>query len=45
MASLLIKKASIASEDNDELLLADVLVENGIITKIGNDIELNRQHE
>ena len=39
MASLLIKKASIASEDNDELLLADVLVENGIITKIGNDIE------
>ena len=39
MTSLLIKNARIASEDNDDLLPADVLVENGIITKIGNDIE------
>ena len=39
MASLLIKKARIASEDNDELLAADVLVEDGLITSIGRDIE------
>lgn len=38
MASLLIQKASIASEDNADLLSADVLVENGVITKIGHDL-------
>ncbi len=39
MASLLIKNARIASEDNDDLLQADVLVEKGVITSIENDID------
>lgn len=39
MASLLIKNARIASEDNDELPAADVLVEDGVITSIGQGID------
>mgnify|MGYP000978023048 CR=1 FL=1 len=39
MASLLIKNARIASEKNDDLLLADVLVKEGVITSIGSDID------
>jgi dihydroorotase len=39
MASLLIKNARIASEDNDELPVADVLVEDGVITSIGQGID------
>ncbi|MDG1358158.1 MAG: dihydroorotase [Akkermansiaceae bacterium] len=39
MASLLIKNARIASEDNDDLLQADVLVEKGVITSIEKDID------
>ena len=39
MASLLIKNARIASEENDDLLLADVLVKEGVITSIGSDID------
>lgn len=38
MASLLIKSARIASEDSDELTSADVLVENGVIARIGKDL-------
>ena len=39
MASLLIKNARIASEDNDDLPAADVLVEDGVITSIGQGID------
>ncbi len=39
MASLLIKNARIAAEDSDELVSADVLVEDGIISRIGKDID------
>lgn len=39
MASLLIKNARIASEDTEELASADVLVEKGVITRIGKDID------
>lgn len=36
---LLIQNARIASEDNDDLTPADVLVENGTITQIGQGVE------
>jgi len=39
MNRLLIKNARIACEENDELLPADVLVENGVITRIGQGVE------
>ena len=39
MPSLLIKNASIASEDSDDLTVADVLVENGIIARIEQGID------
>ena len=39
MAALLIKNTCIASEDSDELVDADVLVESGVITRIGQGIE------
>lgn len=38
MSSLLIKSARIASEDNDDLVLADVLVKDGVIKSIGQEI-------
>ena len=38
MSSLLIKSARIASEDNDDLVLADVLVQDGVIKSIGQEI-------
>ncbi|MGB2265816.1 MAG: dihydroorotase, partial [Akkermansiaceae bacterium] len=39
MASLLIKNARIASEDAEELVSADVLVENGVISQVGKGID------
>lgn len=39
MASLLIQNGRIACEDNDDLTLADVLVENGIITQVQQKIK------
>ena len=39
MASLLIKNANIVCEENDDLTTADVLVENGIISKIGQGVD------
>jgi len=39
MSSLLIKNANIAAEDSDDLATADVLVENGIITRIGKGLD------
>jgi dihydroorotase len=45
MASLLIQKARIASEDNVDLLSADVLVENGLITKIGDGLNAGSDTE
>lgn len=38
MPSLLIQNARIASEDSDDLTPADVLVENGTITRVGQGI-------
>lgn len=45
MASLLIQKGKIASEDNVDLLSADVLVENGLITKIGDGLNAGSDTE
>jgi dihydroorotase len=45
MASLLIQKARIASEDNVDLLSADVLVENGLIAKIGDGLSAGSDTE
>ncbi|MBK1855736.1 dihydroorotase [Verrucomicrobiaceae bacterium 5K15] len=39
MASLLIQNARIACEENDDLTPADVLVENGTITQIGDQLQ------
>lgn len=39
MSTLLIQNAQIACEENDDLTSADVLVENGIITKISQGID------
>lgn len=38
MSTLLIKNARIASEDSDDLLESDVLVENGVISQMGQGI-------
>jgi len=38
MSSLLIKSARTPSEDNDDLVLADVLVQDGVIKSIGQEI-------
>ena len=40
MPTLLIQNAKIASEETDELTPSDVLVENGIITRIGQGIDV-----
>jgi dihydroorotase len=40
MPTLLIQNAKIASEENDELTPSDVLVENGIITRIGQGVDV-----
>jgi len=40
MPTLLIQNAKIASEENDELTASDVLVENGVITRIGQGIDV-----
>jgi dihydroorotase len=40
MPTLLIQNAKIASEENDELTPSDVLVENGVITRIGQGIDV-----
>jgi dihydroorotase len=40
MSTLLIQNAKIASEENDELTPSDVLVENGIITRIGQGVDV-----
>jgi len=40
MPTLLIQNAKIASEENDELTSSDVLVENGVITRIGQRIDV-----
>jgi len=39
MNRLLIRNARIACEENDELVPADVLVEDGVITRIGQGVE------
>jgi len=41
MESLLIKKASIATEDSGDLVVADILVEQGVITRMGKDLNVS----
>jgi len=45
MSALFIKNAQIACEENDTLTSADVLVENGIITATGQDLETPKDAE
>ena len=36
--SILFKQVSIANEDNSELLVSDVLIEDGIIKSVSDDL-------